>query len=250
MAAVVFSPLVWLAIILLISGWSRSKAFLLFRLVALGLCWLLLMPAGANALVLMIERFLPNAPICPAVASGPVVVLMGGLLRQPESPGDFSALTPQSLRRVAVGVEVARRQPDQVLIFSGGVGSPSEAELAAALAEKLAPGLRFLTENRSTSTWDNATQLKRHGFVGDAVTQMITSAMHAPRAALAFRAQGLPVCRHVLDSDFLAPGGLGYWVPQASALVKSNRSIHELLGYLYYTLRSKYSPPLIEGATP
>jgi len=207
----------------------------------LGLCLVTMTPLGANLLVLQLEGsgHHPHAS-CTNDSSRPLVMLTGGLNRPAQNEQDFAALTEVSLRRVmdlwASGqVKVAR----SVLVSGGGqVNGPTESELARALLIRLgARPEQVQTETHSTSTWDNALEVSRLMPTGTRQIVLVTSAMHMPRATMAFVAQGFDVCELPVEPQYLPPGGLGYYLPQSSSLQKTEHALHEVLGLLVYRWR-------------
>ncbi|MCA1777852.1 MAG: YdcF family protein [Xanthomonadaceae bacterium] len=200
-------------------------------------------PLGANLLVRAVETQTPverraMLEACPEAAS--LVFLSGGMRRPARDPDDFGALTTETLDRVLT-LQAHKPPKDLPLVVSGGgpfrVG---EAEIIAALMERLdigSPDLR--TETRSTSTRTSAFEVAR--LLGSAEHRIIlaTSALHLPRATWTFRKAGFEVCPWPLNSRYVAVRGpAGLW-PQSTALEKSERALYELLGQIYYRLNRK-----------
>lgn len=233
------SPLSWavaLGLLMLAPGLLRWR-----RWAALG--WLaslvLMAPLGANGLIWLLEAH-PGMPDCMATDRAPLLVLGGGLDRIALDPSDFGALTPASMRRVATAVAVAGRSPGVAVIFSGGAGDMvTEAELMAHLASRLGLASQSVrTERQSTSTWENARAVAALESAAGAKVQLITSDHHAARASLALRLHGVWACRHPADSLFTPFSGPGHLVPQSSALVKAEKSLHEMVGMAAYRVRA------------
>jgi uncharacterized SAM-binding protein YcdF (DUF218 family) len=124
-------------------------------------------------------------------------------------------------------------------VISGGAGGRiKEADLMRELAEALGvPGERIITEAESRSTRESAALVARRVRPLDVdAVHLVTSALHMPRAAWAFSANGLEACRHPVDwrqVRFELPGGL---VPQITALEKSTRAVREVAGLVWYRL--------------
>ena len=68
---------------------------------------------------------------------------------------------------------------------------------------------------------------------------VVTSAMHMPRAAAAYREAGFDVVAAPADfqSEWEAPSAIFRWMPQADAFFNSSKAIHEWLGLWVYQLR-------------
>ncbi|MBB1060607.1 YdcF family protein [Marilutibacter spongiae] len=227
-------------------GWRRLP----FAIRVTGvLAWVLLLalcaPVGANALVAWVEADAGPVPGCDAPRDAPILVLSGGLERRPYSADDYAALAPESWRRLQAGIAFWRRQGEPRLVLVGGGPYPiKEAEVMASLARAWGvPAARIDTEALSLTTWENASQLAALGPVpglgGDEPAWLVSSPLHLPRAMTAFRAAGIKVCPHPGESDYVGPGGVGYFIPQASAIAKSRRAIHELVGQGVYRYRGR-----------
>ena len=65
--------------------------------------------------------------------------------------------------------------------------------------------------------------------------------MHLPRALYAFRAAGFDACPLPSRSDYVPMKGIGWFLPQRSALAKSEAALHEMVGAIVYALRSTRS---------
>lgn len=230
------SPLSWVLAALAMLAWGQRPALRLLAALVLGAALVLMTPLGANALVAWIEQGLHQPPACAADHKAPVLLLMGGLQAQPTGPQQVSALNAESLERVLAVVAVDQVE---VLVSGGYGGTVTEADLGAQLLRMLgtAPG-RLRLDRVSRSTWDSAAWVATQPGVAAQGVQLLTSALHVPRAALALQRHGVAVCAIRLRSNHVPLAGLGYFVPQASALVKAQRSLHELLGTLAYRFRS------------
>ena len=199
--------------------------------------WAAMTPLVANALVGLIERRAdPGDDQCHEVDA--LVLLSGGLDRPPRSANDYAALTGSSSARLFGLLERLPEPTLPVIISGGGPFAHAEAELLASLLKRFAPSLTPILESRSMNTWDNAFEVAkllpppRH-------IALASSAMHLPRARLAFMAAGFSVCRWPLDRRSLAVGGIGALVPQSSSLRKTEAALHELAGEVYYRWRAR-----------
>ena len=202
---------------------------------ALALCT----PFVANVMVRWVEsvQWQPPAPACeqpPEV----VVLLMGGLERPPARVNDLAALTGPSLERVQAGALWAQQHRVRRLVLSGGGPfAISESAVGGQLAQWLRtdPDLRIELEQVSTTTWESAQAVAKMGLPSAPPVVLMTSALHLPRATLAFSAQGVAVCPVSTDSIYLPPGGgVWYYVPQLLAALKSAQVMHEVAGLAYY----------------
>ncbi len=240
LAYFLYSPLTWLlpVMALLAARWSRLRRWLRALLcVALAALLLLCTPLGANLLVHVIERQVPPSPAC-RLEPVPLVVLSGGFDRAPLAAGDYTALSVDSWRRLRRGVEEQRaRGPDGLMwVSGGGPFAVKEGDVLGALARDWGvPDAQLRIERESTTTWDSAKAL-RAGLPPRIL--LASSALHLPRAMVAFRAAGFSPCALPTDTRYVAPRSLTSLIPQASAVQKSDDAIYELLGNAYYRLRA------------
>ncbi|HEX6612616.1 MAG TPA: YdcF family protein [Rhodanobacteraceae bacterium] len=199
-------------------------------------------PFGANGLVRIVEARVPPAQSCKAPLPDTIVVLTGGLSRIPESPDDFGAANLQSLHRLLEAVALWRRTPGGRLVVSGG-GRRGVAEgvLMAGLAKRLGvPANAVRVESSSLSTWQNAHDVAALSPPVPKRIWLVSSALHLPRALFAFRKAGFQPCAWPSESFYLPPdGSIFYYVPQSSALVKSEAALHELVGGWDYAWRAR-----------
>ena len=139
--------------------------------------------------------------------------------------------------RIVAGYELFRSGRARNLLLSAGGPDPSgpvEADWGAALYRRLGvPGDRVVLERESRNTWENAQRsvpiVKERRW---STLLLVTSAMHVPRAAAAFRKAGLEV--DLLPVDHRHGLGDGSWLPRAEALERSSAALRELAGRLVY----------------
>jgi len=236
------SPLTWTLLLglLLATAWRRlpraGRALLLIFECALVV---LMSPLGANALVWLIESRVAGADACAAPAPNTIVVLAAGFEREPENAQDFIALDPANIHRALAGISLWRTLPGATLVLAGGGEyAISESAVLQHLAEQLGvPVQSIRIEDHSRTTWENAAQLRALQPALPSRIWLVSSAMHLPRALVAFRAAGFDACVVVSDRRYIPPGGIGYYLPQSSALSKAEAAIHELVGEAVYRWR-------------
>ncbi|SFN10764.1 YdcF family protein [Dokdonella immobilis] len=212
--------------------WLRLLAML--PLVA---CVLASLPVVANQLVRWQESRVPARNLCSPPLPSTIVVLSGGISREPRDAGDFAALGEYSLRRLFAAVDRFEAHSDGRLVISGGEGQYGIAEsaLMGALAQRLGvPSGAISLETASRSTWQNA-QFVRALAIPQRIG-LVTSALHLPRAIYAFEQTGFEVCAWPADSRYAGPNSIGYYLPSSSALDKSDAAIHEMVGEAAYRM--------------
>jgi uncharacterized SAM-binding protein YcdF (DUF218 family) len=230
--------LLWMAVAWL--SWSRGRAWWRTVLIVAGIAIVLLCtPLGANALIRAVEGSVPASTRCDAAyAQAPIVVLAGGLQDQPRAQDDYIALTPSSWRRLRGGVELWRadaRVP--MVIAGGGPFTIKEATVLARLAQDWhVPAALLREETQSTTTWESAQALR--GTLPQRV-RVVSSATHLPRAMVAFRAAGFAPCAVASDSAYVPMGSAGYFMPQLSAMQKTQLALYEMAGAVSYRWKAR-----------
>jgi uncharacterized SAM-binding protein YcdF (DUF218 family) len=170
------------------------------------------------------------------------VVVLGGIVDPAASRATGDAELTGAADRLLRGFEVFRAGRARNVVVSAGLvfpvaGDVPEADrLAGRLARWGVPPAQIVAEASSRNTRENAIEIGRLAAArGWRTLLLVTSAAHVPRALGCFRAVGLSP--DVLPVDFRAGDGRGRsWLPQAGALAKSTRAIHELAGRAAYRL--------------
>ena len=216
--------------------WLRRLGWLA-GVFAVGWLWLWSTPLASDALRGAIEAQAGPRDL-DAVASAPVIVVLGGGISGPRPPlrphPDLSA----SADRMWHAARLYRAGKAPALVLSGGTvrtGDGSEAEaMRAFLADMGVPPAALSIEAASDNTATNATHTARlliaQGIKG---AILVTSALHMPRAREAFERTGLEV--HPAPTDFEViemPFDLLRIVPDAGALEASAQAMKELVGRL------------------
>ena len=127
-----------------------------------------------------------------------------------------------------------------LVLAGGGPYRVSESAVLRELVLQLGvPAASIRTESRSQTTWENAEQVRALQPALPARIRLVSSAVHLPRALVAFRAAGFEPCAIASDRRYLPPGGIGYYLPQSSALRKAEFALHELVGEAVYRWRAQ-----------
>ncbi|MGA9341836.1 MAG: YdcF family protein, partial [Rhodanobacteraceae bacterium] len=167
------------------------------------LCIVLATPAAANALIAFEERRAAAIPICTAPFPTTIVLLAGGNRRVPHESDDIGALNDASTQRTIGAADLLRQQQDAELVITGGTdpgNSIAESTLMAALARRLGVSAAAIrTEIRAQTTWQNAAYVRALLPAVPRRIWLVTSALHMPRALIAFRAAGFEVCPDPVD---------------------------------------------------
>jgi uncharacterized SAM-binding protein YcdF (DUF218 family) len=112
--------------------------------------------------------------------------------------------------------------------------------MASLLEEWNIPSAAIRIETGSINTHENAIRsCQILAPLGIRQILLVTSAMHMPRAAAAFRKAGFQVT--VAPADFRSgwgePDYLSRWLPRAQYLVDTEDALHEWMGIGIYRLR-------------
>lgn len=161
----------------------------------LGIYLVVLATPLAPLVVMPLEERFPRPAFAPARVDG--VIVLGGAVEQNLTEARGIPALNGAAERMTELVVLARRHPEALLVFTGGQGSLvhgalSEADVARMLFTAMGvPEERFLFENESRNTWENA--LLTHRLVQPKRGEtwlLVTSASHMPRAMGAFRKAG------------------------------------------------------------
>ncbi len=170
-----------------------------------------------------------------------IVILGGGLnLYAPEYPLQLS-VTRHTLARLRYGAYLYRKTALPILLSGGRVFDfQTEAEatvMAELLSEEFNVPVRW-REEQSRNTAENAKysyQLLSASNIKRIL--LVTDALHMARAVEQFRRTSLEVIPAPTNFIGLSQNRILNYIPVAYALELSTRTIHEILGRLWYRLR-------------
>ena len=221
-------PLLLAILGLLLLGLHRVRV-LAVLLCALGLAalWVLATPIAADSLVRWAERYPALDPA--QVGDAQAIVILAGGVRVDAPEYGTSAPGATSLERLVYGARLARQTQLPVLIS----GSRFEADsMSDFLHQDLGVSARWV-ENRSRDTHQNAqfsaAILARAG-VHKVV--LVTSAAHMARSVVEFNQAGIDTVPAPAAMWTQRETGVLAYVPNADALVRSQRALYEALGRL------------------
>jgi uncharacterized SAM-binding protein YcdF (DUF218 family) len=172
-------------------------------------------------------------------APATAIVVLGGGRRLLAPEYGVSGLHERSIERLRYGVWLSK-ETGLPLAFSGGIGhggdaGPSEAEIAARIAEREFGRPLKWTETDSRDTRENAIKtvalLQAQGI---RQIVLVTHAYHMTRALLNFRraAEGQSITIVPAPMGMRASGRLRYadWIPSADGFEGTRLVLHEWLG--------------------
>jgi uncharacterized SAM-binding protein YcdF (DUF218 family) len=240
-------PVPLLLLVLIGTRLVSRRRWLGWSLVLTGVLALYLMvtEAGSNALMRLLTQ--PPPPLDAAQiaeikrAPKTAIVVLGGGRRTLAPEYGMSSLKSRTVERLRYGIWLSR-ETALPLAFAGGVGhgaveGPSEAEIAARVAEReFGRPLRW-TEGQSRDTRENALKilplLRAQGI--DTVV-VVTHDYHMRRSVRNFRraAGESPLTVIAAPMGVPRPGRLTLsdWLPNAEAYELSVIALHEWLGWL------------------
>ena len=198
------------------------------------------MPATAGGL----NRLIALRPMLPTAPPPQAIVVLSAERRfgLPGGVMEGEDIGPMTTERVRAGVQLAKRTGLPVLV-SGGVlsaGTPPIADsMARVMADEFATKVRW-RENRSLDTWQNAVfsaqMLKAEGVTS---VYLVTTSWHMARSVLAFEKAGMLVTPTPVRTPDAVGGELADYIPQARGWQASYYAMHEVIGFVWYKLRTK-----------
>ncbi|MBI5429274.1 MAG: YdcF family protein [Nitrosomonadales bacterium] len=212
-------------------------------LAACALLWIAATPYFSGSAL----RLLETGTVVPDSArqhADAIVILGGGTyFRAPEYAGQDTA-GKLTLVRLRYGAKLQRETGKPVLVTGGRpVGnSLSEAQqMRAALEQDFRVPVRW-TEDTSDNTFENA----RNSFrilqqEGIRKIYLVTHAWHMPRSAEAFRRAGFEVVEAPTAFTTRYRTDLLAFLPSAESLLDSKFFVHEVIGLLWYRVKSAIS---------
>ena len=240
-----------LAIILLVCAFlvrkRRPKVFQIAYVVTVMFLAVAACPTVEVWLTASLEGQYPDRGV-DSYPSAQAIVVLGGAIRMPSTVHHGSAIIGSS-DRLLMALRLYHAGKAPLVVLSGGnnplsfenVPEQSESEIMRRLlVEWGIPDAAIEVEGSSINTHENAVFSHRL-LAGRGIGRIIlvTSAMHMPRAAAAYRKAGFDVVAAPADfqTGWIAPGAIFRWMPQADAIDKSSEAIHEWLGLWVYRLR-------------
>ncbi len=234
--------------ILIWTGWARWGR----RFVSAGAVLLLLVglsPLG-NALILPLEDRFPRANLKWPVAPAGFIIL-GGAEIPLISKARAAPSVNEAAERLIEAVTLASAFPEAKIAISGGdagilyKSGPEAASSASLLTSLGVAKERFVIEEESRDTYENAVKLKasleKLGLIGPQKRWvLVTSAFHMPRAIGAFRQAGFAV--EAWPVDYRTRGKDDLFRPfdkVSEGLRRTDAAAREWVGLLAYWLAGR-----------
>ena len=231
-----------LTVIGVVLAWRWTRFGLAVATFGSALLYLAAMPVVADGLTEWVKSLAGAAPILPADAPPAAIIVLSVDYRRSDAPGGPYTVGPQTLERLAAAAREARRLGLPVLV-SGGRPDNIDNSLAEMMSTVLQDDFRISVrwrEERSLNTFENAAfsaEILREAGVSSAL--LVTHCRDMARALWSFHAVGYPVVpagcsRQQTGSARLSTSS---FFPQITALLASDRALHELIGLAWYSYR-------------
>ncbi len=171
------------------------------------------------------------------------IVVLGAGRNQEAEEYDGTMSGSMEMERLHYAAYLHRKTGIPILISGGKAGHypKSEAEyMRDVMVAVFNVPVRWL-ETDSHTTWENAEFTDRIlAAAGVKSAWVVTQSWHMPRALLSFKdkqVKYLPASVTFASSNYWQHKWM-WWIPQATALNRSNIALHEWLGLLWYQRRS------------
>lgn len=237
-------PLPLFFCLLILAGLVRKRSRTSGLLLLLAVLWLLAVSTSPlpNLLIRSLESrydILSVREFDPGEKAVHILVLGGGHTNDTRLPAN-DRLTTIALGRLAEGIRLHRLIPGSLLITSGwsSSGDVTHAEMLARTTILLGVDSTGIVMQKSPeNTMEEALEYKR--TLGDtARLVLVTSAIHMPRAMLAFRMAGLDPdaapTNHILKIS--QKKNIWFWVPSAGNIGKFESAWKEYAGIGWYRI--------------
>ncbi len=215
---------------------KRARAARILVTISIAGIWLLSTPFVAGSLLQSIEG---QSVDLSQPAADAIVVLGGGqYFTAPEYRGN--TISWASLERVRYAAKLHRLTGKPILV-SGGTPQGGVAE--AALMKNVLQQEYFVPVRWVEDTSDNTLENAQHSheiLARDGVSRiyLVTHAWHMPRSVQVFEHAGFDVIPASTVFVTRNKTDLLSFIPNAGALLESYRFMHEVIGMLWYRLKS------------
>lgn len=229
--------------------------FLLYRrrkfakpliLIAFGMLWIVSMPYFAEiGLHLLEARTVALGSQHGQPQAADVIVILGGgtYFHAPEYAG-VDTIGDATLVRLRYGAKLQRETGKPILVTGGkplGNNTSEAQQMRSSLEQDFHVPVRWV-EDASDNTFESA----RYSFqtlqkAGIKKIYLVTHASHMPRAANAFRRAGFEVVEAPTSFTTQYKTDIFSFLPNAGSLSASNIFIHEIIGLLWYRVKSVIS---------
>jgi uncharacterized SAM-binding protein YcdF (DUF218 family) len=179
----------------------------------------------------------------PPVAGGEAIVVLAAGIEPPEIAGSPATLRDNTSMRCRHALWIWKKNPRLPVLLCGGsapwLPTPASAVMRRTMADGGVPDSLLWTEERSTSTYENAlfgTEILRQKGVRSVI--LVTEAYHMLRSERCFRKQGIQVIPAACNFTAMEKEANGV-VPGAIGLAQTEQTLHEIIGLSWYLVRGR-----------
>lgn len=206
---------------------------------ALALLWLCATPFVADGAIHLLVA--PIKSVNPATQPADAIIVLGaGTYFSAPEYGGMDTVSGLTLMRLRYAAKLQRKTGKPILVSGGkpsGNGT-SEAQQMKSVLEKDFNVPVHWTEDASNNTLEDAhLSFKILHNAGINHIYLVTDAWHMPRSVIAFQSAGFNVTPAPLP--FTSPKlDISSFIPSAEGLINARIFMHEMIGLLYYRLKS------------
>jgi uncharacterized SAM-binding protein YcdF (DUF218 family) len=213
-------------------------------IVAVGLFWICSTPYFVDGTMAWLETSTHALPKPIPSAQAIVILGCGTYINAPEYEG-LDTVKDDELARLRYGAKLQRETQLPILVSGGkplGNDTAEAEQMRQVLEQEFHVPVRWIEDNSNT-TFENARNSQRIlQSAGIKRVLLVTHAIDMPRAAMIFRKFGVEVVEApTLFTTHFNTTVLSF-LPDAGALAKTKRLCHELIGILWYKIKT--TPPL------
>ncbi|MFA6920799.1 MAG: YdcF family protein [Gallionella sp.] len=229
-------------LLLLLSGivllYRRPKAARVIIIASFALLWIASTPFIAERALRLLEA--QTSPLNEQTQKASAIVILGGgtYFHAPEYAGQ-DTVSETTLVRLRYGARLQREFKLPILVTGGrpvGHGTSEALQMRTALEQDFQVPARW-TEDSSDNTFENARN-SYQTLQGIKKIYLVTHAWHMPRSAAAFRSAGFEVIEAPTAFTTRHRSNLVSFMPRAESMRDSSIFVHELIGLLWYRIKS------------
>lgn len=223
--------------------YRRNKLARPLIIAAFGLLWISSTPYFAEGALHMLEAHSASPGSQPQAAEAIVILGGGTYFSAPEYAGQ-DTVSELTLSRLRYGAKLQRETGKPIMVTGGkpSGNSVSEAQLMReVLQQDFQVQVRWI-EDASGNTFENARN-SFHVLQKFRINKiyLVTQAWHMPRAAGVFRRAGFEVIEAPIAFTTRYQTDLQAFLPNAEALYDTRIFMHEVIGLLWYRVKSAIS---------
>jgi len=231
------SAIVLLAVGLVLRRW-RMRLAMTLTIVGLLILWTAATPLFAVWQLRAIQADVPGTPLAGTGAGAMIVLGAGSYISAPEYGND--TVSPLTLERVRYAARLYRLTGVPIMLTGGsavGARSSEAEQMRDVLIQELTTPVTWL-ESSAVHTLDSAVLCEKvlHEE-GIKKVLLVTHAWHMRRARAAFERAGLEVVPAPMGFATSSPDLLQQLLPDAQAIVITDRAWREAMGLTWYRIR-------------